>query len=111
MLLPLVEEGLILALETLELTVDTVFETLVGLTAEQAQRATAWSGFLTFVGLLGWAGYAMRKRYLMMESRAPIWWAEKKQGMRREWQEMSWKEKLVYSGAVVLILGMLVLVL
>lgn len=110
LILPLFEEGVILLLETLELAVDTVFEVVVGLTAEQAQRATAWSGFVAFAGLATWAGFTIRKRYLRMKATAPAWWDARKQDMRDEWRAMSWKEKLGYSGGVLALLALLVLI-
>ena len=111
LVLPLFEEGLILLLETLELAVDTGFEVLVGLTAEQAQRATAWSGFVVFIGFASWAGIKIRKRYLLLKAAAPGWWEARKRDMREEWQAMSWKEKLGYAGGVLAMLGMLVLII
>lgn len=111
LILPLFEEGLILLLETLELAVDTVFEVLVGLTAEQAQRATAWTGFLVFLGFAVWAGFKIRKRYLLMKAAAPAWWEARKQDIREEWRAMSWKEKLGYTGGVLAMFGMLVLII
>lgn len=111
LILPLFEEGAILLLESLEMAVDTVFEVVVGLTAEQAQRATAWSGFVAFAGLSTWAGFKIRKRYLLMKAAAPGWWEARKQDMRDEWRAMSWKEKLGYSGGILAMLALLVILI
>jgi hypothetical protein len=110
LILPLFGEGIILLLESLEMAVDTGFE-LAGLTAEQSQRATAWSGFLVFAVLASWGGYKIRKRYLRMKAAAPGWWEARKQDMRDEWRAMSWKEKLGYSGGVLAMLSLLVLII
>lgn len=105
LLLPLLEELAMLAFESVESLMDVFFEAVFDMDAYQAQKATAWTGLATITALLGWSGYVARKKYLLAKEAAPQWWA----GKKADWRALSWKDKLIYVGVGLAMLGVLVL--
>ena len=86
-------EGGFLLLETLELLVDHLFE-IIGLGADAAQVATAWSGMLIVLAALAWAIYWLRGHYLRGKQATSDWWHRKTDGMVREWEAHNRTQKL-----------------
>jgi hypothetical protein len=105
LLLPLLEEGGLLAFETIERLMDVFFEAVFDMDAYAAQKATAWTGLFLIVALLAWSGYVLRKKYLLAKEAAPQWWEDKKS----DWRALSWKEKLIYIAVGAAMLGVLIL--
>jgi hypothetical protein len=95
-LLEWVGEALFLSLETLEMSVDTLYEDVFHLDAEASQQATAWTGFVVFVALLIWLGLKLRRQYLRLRELAPDWWAEQKSEFKAWWQTLPPRMKLAH---------------
>jgi hypothetical protein len=101
--------AVILALEWLELTVDTIFEELLSFTPEASQMATAWTGFVVLLVLLGWGGYRLRQFYLGSKDRAIAWKQEKQEAFYRWWGGLPWFKKLGYAASVCAFLTLMIL--
>ena len=94
LILPVVEEGVVLLLETLELAVDTLFEELLHLAPEVAQLATAWTGLIVLIVLLTWGGFKLKALYHRAKITLPLWWDAKVAELRAWWQALPWTQKL-----------------
>lgn len=111
MLLHIVEEMIVLALEWLELSLDTVFEEVLKFEPYGAQKATAWTGALVFFLLLIWCAHYLRNRYQRVQRAWPQWSAARKNEFAEWWAALSWELKLANlgGGLFLLLLGVLVL--
>jgi len=92
--------AIILILEWLELTVDTIYEELLNLAPEASQMATAWTGFLAALALIGWGAYRLRKLYLVYKDKALAWKQTKQAEFSRWWAALPWFKKLGYAASV-----------
>ena len=106
-LLAAIHEGGFLFLETLEMLADQLFE-IIGLGADAAQVATAWSAMLIFLALLGWLIYWLRKRYLKAKEVTGDWWLRKMDVMVTQWKELNRTHKLVRIIGLLLALFLLI---
>jgi hypothetical protein len=105
LLLPVLEEIGMLLFEWVEKTMDIFFEEAFEMAPAAAQKATAWTGLLLILGLLGWGGYSLHQRYLRMKAAAPQWWAEQ----MRAWNGLPWRAKLSYIALAAALLSILAL--
>jgi hypothetical protein len=96
MLLPLLEEVAMLAFEWAHKTLDILFTDVFGFGDDASQKASAWTGLLLILGLLGWGGYVLRQKYLRAKTAAPRWWAEQKAEWKVRWAALPWFTKLAY---------------
>lgn len=94
-ILPAIEEGIILFLETLELAADTLFEQALHLAPEVAQLATAWTGLIVLIVLLTWGGFKLKALYHRAKTALPLWRDAKLAELRAWWQTLPWTQKLV----------------
>jgi hypothetical protein len=108
LILPVVEEGFVLLLETLELVVDTLFEELLHLAPEVAQLATAWTGLIALIVLLIWGGFKLNALYHRAKTAVPLWWDAKMDEIDTWWRTLPWTQK---AAVLVSTLGSLVLLI
>ncbi|MFM8333676.1 MAG: hypothetical protein ACKN9T_18510 [Candidatus Methylumidiphilus sp.] len=94
--LPLLEEAGFLALEWAHKLLDVLYESVFGFGHELAARASAWTGLFLILGLIGWAGYALRVQYLRFKANGPAWWAGRKAALSAKWKALPWFHKLAY---------------
>jgi hypothetical protein len=105
------EEGVILVLESLELTLDVLYEKALGLDAETAQQATAWTGLLLAIGLTGLLLYKLPTLINNIKAFLARRWALRKQAIKIWWPTLNWQQKLTHIAVLSLFLGALVLVI
>jgi len=108
LIFPVIGEGGLLLLETLELTVDTLFEELLDFAPESAQLATAWIGLFFLLALLVWGVIKLTALYRSAREGAPAWWARKLRELQTWWESLAWYHQLL---AVAYGVGVLLLVL
>ncbi len=111
LLLPVLEEAVLLTLEWAEKTADILFEEGFGLSPESSQKVTAWTGLLLAIGLSVWGGYKLRKMYLQAKAVAPGWWKAKKAEMRTWWVALSWTQKLAHIAGGLVLVSLVVLLI
>jgi hypothetical protein len=103
-LLHLVGEAVFLSLETLEMSVDTMFEELFHLAPESSQLATAWTGATVFVILLVWIWKKLKKLNQRFQNGFPGWWIEQKKEFYAWWNPLPGPLKLAhYVGGMAII--------
>jgi len=111
LILPVLGEGSLLLLETLELTVDTLFEELLDFAPESAQIATAWIGLITLVALLVLGGLKLKATLQSVRKSAPSWWANKLHELQSWWESLVWYHQVLAVAYGVGLLFLLLLIL
>ena len=100
-----------ITLEWAEKTGDILFEEVLDLTPESAQKATAWTGLFLAIGLSGWGGYKLRQKYLRAKVAAPDWWKDKKTQMKTWWAALTWTQKLGQIVGWMVLLSLMILLI
>lgn len=95
LILPFLGEGLILLLETLELTVDTLFEELLHFAPQSAQLATAWLGLIVLVLLLVWGSIRLKGLYDHAKEAAPACREAKLKAVQSWWTSLVWYHQIL----------------
>ena len=108
-LLEVLEEVGFLAFEWAEKTLDLLFEELLDLTPEAAQKTTAWFGLLMIMGLVGWLCYWLYRQYGRFKAGFSHWREAKIAELEAWWGELPWLEKLFHVLFGFALLGILVL--
>jgi hypothetical protein len=75
LLLPVIEEVGLLALEWAHKTLDIIYEDVLGFGDEASKKASAYTGVLLIIALLVWVGYKLHKKYLRTKADMSKWWA------------------------------------
>ncbi|HUL10569.1 MAG TPA: hypothetical protein VLU73_00105 [Methylococcaceae bacterium] len=111
LILPILKEGVVLILESLELMVDTLFEELLHFAPEVAQLATAWTGLILLIALLIWGSVKLKAVYYRLRAAAPVWWAAQMNDTRTWWESLIWYHQVlvVACGVGVLLLMLMFL--
>ena len=106
-MLELLLHAVFIALETLELLVDTFLESIIGLTLYEAQAVTAWLGFGTFLLLLVFGLKRLNILMQRLKAQVPAWWEEEKAQLRLMRKTYGWSLGL----GLVLVLVIVALIL
>lgn len=106
---PLLDEAILLALESLELVLDKLYEKGLGLDNEAAQQATAWTGLFLAVSLTGLFLYKLPVIAGFITAFLAKRWAIRKQAIKIWWPMLDWRQKLAHIAVLGLFLGGLVM--
>ena len=104
LMLPVLEEVGVLALEWAHKTLDLLYEHVFGLGDEASKKASAWTGLFLLIGLIVWGCIKLHQYYLRVKAAMPSWWAETKSDLKLWWAGLSWMQKI---GVVILLTALL----
>jgi hypothetical protein len=96
LLLPVIEEVGLLALEWAHKTLDILYEDVLGFGDEASKKASAYTGLLLIIALLVWVGYKLHQKYLRTKAVMSQWWAS-----------LTWLVKLLYIAGGLVLIGIL----
>ena len=109
LMLPLIEELGVLALEWAHKTLDFLYEDVLGMEDDASKKASAWTGFLLIIALVAWAGYKLYQQYLRLKATFPKWWKGRKKEMNDWWTSLSPFLKLAYLIGGLVLMAILVM--
>jgi hypothetical protein len=109
LLLPFFEELGILALEWAHKTLDFLYEDVLGLEDDASKKASAWTGFLLIIVLIGWGCHKLHQLYQRTKVAFPQWWTERMAEMIDWWASLPWLFKLAYIVGSLGLIGILAL--
>ncbi len=104
LMLPVLEEIGVLALEWVHKTLDLLYEHVFGLGDEASKKASAWTGLFLLIGLIVWGCIKLHQYYLRVKAAMPSWWAATKSDLKLWWVGLSWMQKI---GVVILLTALL----
>jgi hypothetical protein len=96
LLLPVIEEVGLLALEWAHKTLDILFEDVLGFGDEASKKASAYTGLLLIITLLVWGCYKLYQQYQRTKILVSQWWAS-----------LTWFVKLLYIAGGLVLIGIL----
>ena len=111
MMLPLLEELVILALEWVHKTLDILYEDVLGFGEESAKKASAWTGVLLLIGLIVWGCMKLYQQIRRLIAAFPTWWKESKAEFNAWWSSLSVLYKSLVVFGFIIFLGFLTMLI
>lgn len=108
-MLEILEEAGILAFEWTEKTLDVFYESLFDMAPESAQKATAWTGLLLILLLIGWGGRSVHGNYHKTKANFSHWRKDKKAELEAWWQGLPWSMKIAHALGLSLLIVVLMM--